>query len=443
MCFKALGITSFLVFSSFVFGLNPAKTDSNPAIKVDKKEEYDSFPKNAMVYLDEISKPYYKKPKVVKHVLGRKEEAFKLAEEKIDSLPKEERQKFAELLEIISRYCILDLSKSDLPEWTKKAIFMSFAKKYLSNFAMQGSHQESADGHFPGEKRYSEGWGAKTFEGYMQEDTNDNYAHARIDLSEREMLKMLSEEEIQKIKKANTEEFIKAGGDQYYIIHSDLIKLILNSKQSISDDLLNKYASTIPSMGKFIVLVNKFNAKLNNAKLNPKEKNSRNKNEDKIFALREKIKPIYREENKTVVVPSSIFAKVDKHFKYFGLQIPNNSDQKIRKELINKLRKNNQMKQNRDKVKYKKEEKAICNQKSEENQAEFEELDVSDEIAAEIIKQKIDLEKKNQSSVLTASFIKSFKGMSPIIGFSFILSLIYFFKKVILQFIKGIIKYSI
>ena len=476
MFFKTFGMINFLVFSSFVFGLNQAKTDANSIIKADKKAGYDSLPQDAPLYLDEISKPYHKKPPVVKHVLGRKEEAFKLAEEKIDSLPKEERQKFAELLEIMSRYCILDLSKSDLPESEKKALFMSFAKKYLSDFASSGSHEEAMDGYFPGKKRYSESYGNKTFVGYLQEDKNCNYNCALFDLAQREMLKMLSkedEEEAEKIKKRSeviVEDYLKNNGnkktaeelikdaDDYYIINSDFIKLILNSKQPISDDLLNKYASTIPSMGKFIVLVNKFNtklnnAKLNNAKLNAKEKNSGNKikirsidfkNTDKIFALREKIKPIYREENKTVVIPSSIFAKADKHLKYFGLQISSNFDQKIRKELISKLRKNQQMKKiNKNEFKQKIEKRPIIiyNEKPKD-EIEFEELPFSNEIATKTIKQKVDPEKANQPSVSKALFVAS-KDKVRIIGFSFILSFIYFFKKVILQFIKTIIKYSI
>lgn len=82
MFFKTFGMINFLVFSSFVFGLNQTKTDANSIIKADKKAGYDSLPQDAPLYLDEISKPYHKKPPVVKHVLGRKEEAFKLAEEK-------------------------------------------------------------------------------------------------------------------------------------------------------------------------------------------------------------------------------------------------------------------------------------------------------------------------------------------------------------------------
>ena len=83
----------------------------------------------------------------------------------------------------------------------------------------------------------------------------------------------------------------------------------------------------------------------------------------------------------------------------------------------------------------------IYNEKPKD-EIEFEELPFSNEIATKTIKQKVDPEKANQPSVSKVLFVAS-KDKVRIIGFSFILSFIYFFKKVILQFIKTIIKYSI
>lgn len=451
---------------------NKPPTDADNIIieEVKKSSEQDNTDKNAELpqdafpYSEDPNIPYAKRRKVVKHVLGREGEIFQIARQKIKNLPTEERQQFAELLEIISRYVIIDLSKSSLPDWMKKLIFMTFGRKYLSNFAIYGSHEGPSDGVFPPQRRFNKIFDYKKDKSYVREDKNQNFECALCDFALKEILKMLSDsltKEVDKIKVKNTsEELLAAGGDEYYIPESDLIELIVNSSHEetyLSQSVFWIYCK-FSNMGTFIDLVEQFNAKLSpkaNKKDNFVPKNTQEKKKSTFSFRGQNIKTRKTENNQKL---GDIFAKKPQisksyiasvapltHFDFtFSRQwrafLRHLSKlQKIEKE--DSVHNLPQINKNKHKIIV----NNILEKKSEyEIEPEEEEISISD------LKIKLNQVKVDPESITNKSYkpimdkiTKSLREKSSIIGFSLILSFLYLVKNLILQLIKGVIKYCI